>query len=467
MKAEGVVPDKTTYHHILSQCGHHAAAAEAWAVLEDMVAMGIFPDRDAFHNVIRALYSREMRGTWQLLQLMHEAGVPPDAKTFDLVMNRLLESENIELALTYMALMSTRGITPLIHTAAAVIRSAAEHGLPRLALDIAYGFEKAAVRRLEGETWMDCLIASAEASYAEGVVAAWQKCVEELGMLPDEGCCILVLNTAARAGNPKLALDVIRVLQSQNVTWEEHHFAPLIEAFNKAGELKQALEVLGTMQKYGVVPNAGTTQAILHTVGIGKITLDSAWHAVDELHREGKIIDVSAMNIVVRAAVRASDLQRAFGIYKTFSDFNVVPNVDTFNILLSGCVRLAHRELGDKLMAEMREAGMKADATTYKRVIALCLTQPTYEDAFFYLEEMKSEGITPPRTVYDLLIRKCVSTGDPRYQLAVDELLSQGYQMTPGLQTFIDSGGQQQGASEEEDFDAGVVFIDSTASLPW
>lgn len=53
MKEEGVVPDKTTYDHLLSLCGAHLMPLEAWAILEDMISVGIPPDRSAFHHVMR------------------------------------------------------------------------------------------------------------------------------------------------------------------------------------------------------------------------------------------------------------------------------------------------------------------------------------------------------------------------------------------------------------------------------
>ncbi|KAH8107985.1 hypothetical protein BXZ70DRAFT_913562 [Cristinia sonorae] len=443
MKESNIAPDSTTYSHLLSLCAHHHAPMEAWAILEDMAAVGIIPDRAAFHDVMRAMEARELRGTWQLLQVMQQLNIEPDAKTFDIIITRTLDSDNVELALQYLALMSTRALVPLVNTAENLVRAVCGIHLPRLALDLARSFEQVSVRRLGGDVWMDCLIASAETLYIDGVRDTWKKCIHELNIIPDEGCCLQVLNAAARAGDAQLALDVIRTLQSMRITWEEHHFAPLVEAFSRTSELKQALEVLTTMSSHEVTPNAGTAQPIYHAIAGSATGLDKVWEAIDSLHASGKVVHPLALNVAVRAAVRVDDLQRALGIYKAYPDFNATPNVDTFNYLLLGCIRASHRPLGDRLMSEMKELGIKPNGDTYERLISLCLTQATYEDAFFYLEELKTEGFIPSREVYQRIIRKCVTMGDPRYKIALEELEAMGYEISQELQAFVESGGQR------------------------
>ena len=64
----------------------------------------------------------------------------------------------------------------------------------------------------------------------------------------------------------------------------------------------------------------------------------------------------------------------------------------------------------------MKEAIIKPDARIYERLIVLCLSEETYEDAFFHLEEMKAEELFPPQSVYEVSIQHCVldKAGDVR-----------------------------------------------------
>lgn len=261
-------------------------------------------------------------------------------------------------------------------------------------------------------------------------------------LVPDEGCCIRVLNTVARHSLPSLGMQVIHVLEDMKATWEEHHFAPMVEAFSRLGDIKEAFEMLRLMRSHGIKPVSETAMPIFRAIKEDYDKVDDAWGILETMHEAGETIDVTALNVIVLASVANGDLQRAVGTYKAFSELDVKPSIDTYNYMLSGCITARHRELGDRLLNEMREAKIKPDASTYERMVVLCLTQPTYEDAFFYLEEMKAEGHLPPQPVYEAIIRKCVAVGDTRYQIAIEEMKEKGYEMTKSLNTFIASGGE-------------------------
>jgi pentatricopeptide repeat protein len=210
-----------------------------------------------------------------------------------------------------------------------------------------------------------------------------------------------------------------------------------------ADKLKDAFGTLDLMRGSGIFPTATTAQPIYDALRKDIDKVDNSWKLLDTLRSEGKTIDSTAINAIIRAAISLSDLQRAVGAYKAFPDYNCIPDIDTFNTLLTGCVAASHRELGDRLLLDLKELGIKPNATTYEQIILLCLTQATYEDAFFYLEEMKAQKFTPPWRVYSAIIRTCVAADDSRYTLALDEMKQCGYTVPRTLQQFIDSGGQE------------------------
>ncbi|KAG2079233.1 hypothetical protein BDR04DRAFT_1086392 [Suillus decipiens] len=445
MKKEGVKPDIIIYNNLLACLAEDCQVLEAWAVFEDMRSMGIAPDRNTFHHLIHA--SRRLHSTamWDILGKMEAENITPNEQTFHLMIQRHIVSDkrNLEFVLQCLYELGNRGLVPDLTITQEVIGLAAELGFPRLALDLAENFEATSVRRLSPETWMRCLASSAEALYAEGVQRCWEIVVGDLNITPDEGLCLDVLHTAGRHGLSDIATDVIRVLRILGADWQEHHFAPLVEALCNAGKLKDAIGTLDLMRSSNIFPTAVTAQPIYNFLKQDIDKVDGAWEVLDKLRNEGKMIDRTAINAIIRAAISLSDLQRAVGAYKAFPDYRCVPDIDTFNSLLSGCIIASHRELGDRLLLELKEMGIKPDATTYERIIILCLTQTTYEDAFFYLEEMKAQKFVPPRSVYDAIIRTCIAAGDSRYTLALDELKQCGYTVSYSLQMFIDSGGRE------------------------
>lgn len=402
---------------------------------------------------------------WDTLESMGRFEISPNESTYELIILRYAEAGHVELALQFLSELGERGLSPTLKSAQSIILAACKMGFPRLALDLADAFEQTSVRRLDSGVWVNCLIACAESLYVrqlhsfaeltlivyqeDGVLRAWQKVVHDLKITPDEGCCIQVLHTAGRHGLSALSLDVLRVLRRIGVTWREYHFAPVVEAFCKEGNMKEALGALELIRSHDIIPVAETAMPIFQAIRSSSDAVDEAWGHLEALHEEGKKIDVTALNVIIQASVALNDLQRAVGTYKACENLGVAPNVDTYNLLLSGCIAAEHRQLGDRLLAEMKLAQIKPDARTYERLIVLCLTQSTYEDAFFYLEEMKTEGHVPPVTVYEALIHKCVSVGDTRHQLAVEELVECGYEVPPDLKVFIETGGEHDPAQGE------------------
>lgn len=237
-------------------------------------------------------------------------------------------------------------------------------------------------------------------------------------------------------------MDVLRVLKAIDVDLREHHFAPIIESLCRTNRIKEALSTLSLIRQHNIEPNSDTAHPIFEAICVSTDAVDAAWDAIEALHSEGQTVDVTAVNVVIQASVALGDLQRAFGTHQMCSELNIKPTLDTYHFLLSACIAARHRELGDRLIAEMKEAKIKPDARTYERLIVMCLTGETYEDAFFYLEEMKAENLYPPLSVYEAIIQRCVLEKDARYAVAVQELEEFGYTVSQELKRVISGEGE-------------------------
>lgn len=236
--------------------------------------------------------------------------------------------------------------------------------------------------------------------------------------------------------------------------WYEHHFAPLVEALCKDGKLKQALSTMDAMRKQCINPTTETVRPFTEFLKQDVDHVDGVWHVLDQWRREGNTMNPLILNSIIQASVFLDDLQRAVGAYKSFSDYDCKPNVETFNSLLSGCVAAKHRQLGDKLLLDLKQAAVKPNAITYEHIILLCLTQPTYDDAFFYLEEMKTQKFVPSARVYAAIIQVCVAARDSRYSIALAEMRKCGYVLSPSLRRFLSDYGllsPQDATTEEPD----------------
>ncbi|KAG6820981.1 hypothetical protein H0H93_008610 [Arthromyces matolae] len=435
MKAQKVKPNIGTYRSLMMAASSQRMWLDAWAILDDMIAFGLKPDA---HNACSSDY------IWRVLKKMKELNVEPDATTFSVLIVRFLSNGNLELALQYYHEMKNQGLVPDIETANRLVTSIAQSGYPRLADDLAEDFEAASVRRLDWKTSMSCLGASAEAFYIDGVKRNWQKVVGEAGMNPGEGVCLAVSDAAARNGFPDLVTDALRNMQALGIQFQEYHFAPLIEAFCRRGDLESAVKVLDIMQSYQVNPSPETASGLLDALN-GPEPIDLLWGITDKLLQDGKHIHLTVLHVLIKASVKLGDLQRAIGAYKSLPEYGAQADITIFNSLLLGCVTASHRPLGDLLLDDMKALQIKPDQETFETFIFLCLTQNEYEDAFFYLEEMKAAGFNPGYDVYAGLVTKCINADDSRYSIALKEMQEMGHQPRMELKKLMKhkEGGQQ------------------------
>ena len=109
-------------------------------------------------------YSR-LDHTYDVLKLMEEHKISRNEITYEYVIGHLIEQENLELALQWLAEMGKEDLPPTLKTIQSLIRLAADKGDTRLAIDLAVNFERSTPRILDAVTWYRCLTAAADSLY--------------------------------------------------------------------------------------------------------------------------------------------------------------------------------------------------------------------------------------------------------------------------------------------------------------
>ena len=214
------------------------------------------------------------------------------------------------------------------------------------------------------------------------------------------------------------------MLSSISVSVENRHLIPLMEAYANAGQLSDAISVISAYPS--TASTIASTAALVNRLSTPEV-IDQTFYAVEDMRKNGQPVNVLAINALIGAAINLGDLQRARAIQSAMKDLQASPDVQTFNLLLRGCVAAEHRSLGDTILSEITRANLSPDATTYGHMIDLCLIPTDYEDAFFYLEQMKAQGFKPSLETYRGLLEKCTRSNDGRWRVVLEEMESVGY----------------------------------------
>jgi pentatricopeptide repeat protein len=264
-----------------------------------------------------------------------------------------------------------------------------------------------------------------------GTLHCWQTLENVRNIEFPEGLCLTVLSVAAAHGHPALAASVFDQLAKLKVTWHERHFLPLIEAYLRAGDLRQAFIVISIMREScATPPHRRIMLPLLGEISKSTKSLDRAYFLLQDIkQKEGKKVDIVAFNALIEACIKLTDTSRALSTYQEAEKFGVTPNIDTYNLLLRSVQKVAHMDLMMVILKDMKAAGIAPNENTFVFVILTCILQspPDYEPAFAYLEEMKASGMLCPAGVYVAFIKKCTFANDDRAYGLLDEMKKAQY----------------------------------------
>ena len=217
--------------------------------------------------------------------------------------------------------------------------------------------------------------------------------------------------------------------------------APLVEALCRDGQLSKAIETINYMRENGVSPVQNTAMPVHEAITLAyqqdpatveqlASSLNNAYALVTTMYQASpKKVDVIVMNALLSASVKLNDYHRALATYKDLSE--VTADIQTYNILLQGCINLRLRTLGESLLSELKLKDLKPDAITYERLIELCVVSPgEWRDGLGYMEALTNYGLVPSLNVYIAVGARVGWENDQNALLELCDEVNQAYGRT-------------------------------------
>ncbi|KAI8344854.1 hypothetical protein BC941DRAFT_458631 [Chlamydoabsidia padenii] len=427
IKQQNLKFDAVTYNTLLLAYTRAQQQDEAMKTLYDMIKEGFKPTVESY-NIILQVINTSGRGNSvqlqkQVVDLMEENQVPLSAISYEYLLKGMARTQNNQGIVDTLALMKVKGVYPTLLAYGYAIRGCLDSNNATMAFNLMKEAEAANLPlQTEPRLLLDVLRVSALNDEVDETQYCWDKVVNTHGLRPDEGTCLQVLRVASQSADSKLATDVIRQLSNNGYPYKEHYFVPLMEAFVAKDDLKSAFDVLDIMRVSGVPPCMRSTFSVSQKISSNIDTVDKAYYLLEEMKKEGKTVDVTAFNIVIAACGLAKDIGRTVATFREAGNLGVVPDVDTFNAVLDACIQTDMKGMGQVVIDELKKAKITPNADTFSKMITLVCKQSNYEDAFVYLEEMKSLGMVPPQQSKKLAYER-----DPRFHIALEEMETYGY----------------------------------------
>ena len=350
---------------------------------------------DGHHYVaVGLIRERKLELAIDWLQQMREANVNIETWLYDLLIYGLCDVQEFDEALSILKYR-------INHEGRDSIATHGDHDLKEF---------------VSTNVWYHFLDSASRAMHIEATTFVYNARVAPGYLNPSAGMCQNILICAARSGNTKLATSVFNVLTKRSGNpIQLHHFETLIEGYIGSGDLKTAMTLLSTAQQSGHTPVKGSTRPILLALRESRDHTQAALECLENLRDESRSVPLAALNLIIEAFVSLDDFEGALRAYNGLSTFDsprpsdsphrrLVPDTETFNLLLQGCYQVQDKTKATLLASEMVALKINPDPLTYDTLVRICVKCDTeMDDAWRYvLEARKMEFDVRKSTVEQL-----------------------------------------------------------------
>lgn len=172
-------------------------------------------------------------------------------------------------------------------------------------------------------------------------------------------------------------------------------------------------------------------------------------------------------NLVLKAFVQQNDLQSARNwIDELFKDDDskVVPNIESYNILLGACWNNGDLEGFDGIVKEISKRGLEFNLATYNyRILRLCKNKECAR-AKKMLEEMVAKGVKPNSGSYDAIIHGFCNVGDIESAMKVLKGMLEDGHVSPSSRIYFSL---IRSMVKEGEFDLGLETCREIINRRW
>ncbi|KAI8958473.1 hypothetical protein F5Y11DRAFT_336132 [Daldinia sp. FL1419] len=292
---------------------------------------------------------------------------------------------------------------------------------------------------------------SRDAFYA-GIKYVWDRSVPPGHINPSDGVILNVINTASNHADASLAISAIQMLSNRGKKLELHHYEALIDIHARQKELLKAFTTLCIMSKADLRPSLASTRSIYRALRDSSAETDNALAILNDLRLQHNI-PTAAFNVVLEATEIHRGFKAALDLYRGVRQICADgPDLETYHILFSHCTM---RKSMNFLFAEMQTFFIEPTQATYDHLIRISSMQDNYEQAFIFLEKMKSckTGGQPnnwwiSRDSALALIRRCIQAEDIRAQELIEECHKRGMCFDAEVQQLLEAVQKQKELAE-------------------
>jgi pentatricopeptide repeat protein len=309
-------------------------------------------------------------GALDLMREMQQAGVPPDAVTYNAVMNACAKAGKSGKALEVLQHMKDAHVQLTVATYGTALDACARRAEWERSFFLLHEMREE-----------PSLLQPDEACYSAAInscvrAGRWQEALQLLrdmkaeGMKPNQITACAAINACTQGGQPQLALDLLEEMRRTGMEPDTVTYTAVMRACKQSGQWQRSLDLLVQMESEGVKIGSSTWYAVISACS-EECQWREASHILAEMMTRGITPTVQFFSVAMIACVNAQQWQAALDLFATVPR----PDLTCYNAALYACEKGGLGDVALELMASMK-GDCAPNADTYRHTIAAIAASP-------------------------------------------------------------------------------------------
>uniref|UniRef100_A0A2P2QPK1 Pentatricopeptide repeat-containing protein At4g01400-like n=1 Tax=Rhizophora mucronata TaxID=61149 RepID=A0A2P2QPK1_RHIMU len=198
--------------------------------------------------------------------------------------------------------------------------------------------------------------------------------------------------------------DLVIDLKSKGYPLTPTLFYYMIKVYGEANLPDKAMRTFYTMLEFNCKPLPKHLNRILEVLVVHQNYVRPAFDLFRDAHRHGVLPNTQSYNILMRAFCTNGKLSIAYKLFNQMFKRDVVPNVESYRILIQGLCRKSQVNGAVGLLEDMLNKGYVPDSLSYTTLLNSLCRKKKLREAYKFLCRMKGRGCNPDIIHYNTVI---------------------------------------------------------------
>jgi pentatricopeptide repeat protein len=358
---------------------------------------------------------RDYKAVWALVARMRARRIGPCPKTFAIVAERFVAAGKPDRAVKVFLSMHEHGCAQDLNSSNTILDVLCKSKR----VEMAYNLFKALKGRFKADCVSYNIIANGWCLVKRTPMALEVlKEMVERGFEPSLTTYNTMLKGYFRAGQIKEAWEFFLQMKRRKCGIDVVTYTTLVHGFGCEGEIERARRVFDEMVKEGVLPSVATYNALIQVL-CKKDSVENAILVFEEMLRKGYAPNWTTYNVIIRGLCHAGEMDRALMFLERMkNDDECEPNVQTYTIVIRYFCDAGEIEKGLGLFEKMASGNCLPNLDTYNILISAMFVRKKSDDLLVagrLLVEMVDRGFLPRKFTFNRVLDGLLLTGNQSF----------------------------------------------------